>query len=306
MKIIFSHPDYLLLLFIIPVLIFIHFLAINLKRSQALKFANFDAIARIKGVDLYSKNITVLIFNIFIVFLIVFSVAGMILKTEGSLSPFSFVIAIDSSQSMEANDIKPSRLEAAKEESLAFINLVPLGTRIGVVSFSGNAQIVQTITSDKNLVNTAIKSIIVQSTGGTDITEAVITSANLLEGEEKKAIILLSDGQLNVGDLEDAINYAKKYSAFVHTIAIGTTIGGETSYGLSKLDEDSLKSIAYNTQGIFSSVEDKEDLMRAFREIADVKLGEVSVNLSDYLLFASLFLVVFVYILNNTRFRVFP
>ncbi len=306
MKIIFLRPDYLFLLFIIPIIIFIHFLTLNLKRSRALKFANFDAIARIKGIDLYSKNITALIFNIFLVFLIVSSVAGMTLKTEGSLSSFSFAVAIDSSQSMEANDTAPSRLEAAKGESLAFVNLVPQGTRIGVISFSGNAQIIQPVTNDRNLVNSAIESIMPESTGGTDISEAVITSVNLLEGEGNKAVILLSDGQLNVGNLEDAIDYAKKHNALVHTIAIGTALGGETSYGLSKLDEDSLKSIAYNTKGIFSGVSDGEGLIRAFREIADVQPGEVSINLSDYLLFASLVLVIFLYILNNTRFRVFP
>ena len=64
----------------------------------------------------------------------------------------------------------------------------------------------------------------------------------------------------------------------VHTIAVGTVEGGVTSYGMSKLDEDSLKSLAYNTGGEFFSAENKVELKNSFSSIIDVteKVGRIS------------------------------
>src|SRR3989344_7369753 len=108
MYISFSHPLYLVFLFAIPILIFLHFFSLRSRRRDSLKFANFDAIARVKGIDLYSKNIFKLVVDILFVVILVFALSGLSLHNEVDASSFSFVIAIYSSQSMTAVDMKPN------------------------------------------------------------------------------------------------------------------------------------------------------------------------------------------------------
>jgi len=284
MYISFSHPLYLVFLFAIPILIFLHFFSLRSRRRDSLKFANFDAIARVKGIDLYSKNIFKLVVDILFVVILVFALSGLSLHNEVDASSFSFVIAIDSSQSMTAVDMKPNRLEAAKESAINFVDGLPFESYVGVLSFSGESIAEQKLTKDKLLLKNAIDDIEINMVGGTDIYEAVVNSAKMLKGERNKAVILLSDGQVNVGSIQDAIDYARDYNVMVHTIGIGSVEGGEVSYGMSKLDEDSLKSLAYNTGGSYFNVLDKEELKSSFWEIVGVTQKLAEIELSFYLL----------------------
>ena len=115
MMFIFSNPIYLSFLFAIPLIFFLHFYSISNKKKIALNFANFDAISRIQGIDFFSKNVVSLFLITAVIVLLSFSLAGLHFNTTKNTSSFSFVIAIDSSQSMEANDFSPSRIEASKE-----------------------------------------------------------------------------------------------------------------------------------------------------------------------------------------------
>lgn len=273
---------------------------------QAISFANFDAIARIKGVDLYSKNITVLILSSLIVVCIALSVSGAILQIDRQVSNFSFVIAIDSSKSMEANDFYPDRLSFAKQNAVDFVDNVPFGTNMAVISFSGSSIIEQPITNDKQELKNSINGISLTSIGGTDIYEAIVTSINLLINEKSKAMILISDGQVNTVSIDYAIDYAKRNNLVVYSIAIGTNLGGNTSYGLSKLDEDSLKSISFNTGGQYFNITNKDELKNALNSTIGTKVAQVSIDLKEYLLMFSLILFIFLFVLINTRFRIFP
>lgn len=302
----FTHPQYLAFLFILPLIVSFHFYFLKVKRSHALKFANFDAVARIKGIDFYSKNIVLLGITSLIVFLLIFSLSGATLHMELPASSLSFVLAIDSSKSMEAIDFPPSRMQAAKEAASQFVDNAPIGTDIGVVSFSGNALIEQKVTTDKALIRNAIDNINITFIGGTDIYEAVVTSSNLLVGRDNKAIILLSDGQMNIGALDDAIDYAIENDMIIYTIGLGTVEGGNTSYGLSKLDEDSLRSLAFNTGGEYYNALDKDNLANSWTSILDIKLRNVAIPLIAYFLMGAIILMSIQYILFNTKYRVFP
>lgn len=302
----FTHPYYLFLLGIVPLIIFIHFISLKHKGGYALRFANFEAISRIRGIDLYSKNISVLILTILICVSLVFSVSGLTIHRTMSASAFSFVIAIDSSTSMEADDMVPNRIEAAKNTALDFVNSAPIGTYFGVISFSGNALIEQGMTQEKSLINNAIRNIGISLVSGTDLYEGIITSTNLLVSEEAGAVILLSDGQINVGDLDDAISYANLNNVLVHTIAIGTPEGGKTDYGYSKVDENSLISVATNTNGKFFRATNAEELKQSFSDILEYEVRNVAFDLSSYLIIVSILLFVLEYLLINTRYKIFP
>lgn len=306
MYLVYTHQAYLLLLFILPIIVMLHFVALRSKKYLSYKFSNFDAIARIKGIELYSKNIVILILVILTLTLLIFSLSGATLVREGSASSFSFVIAIDSSSSMGAVDFTPTRIDAAKQTALDFVSSVPEGTHIGIVSFSGSSVIEQDITTDKYLLRQAINGIKISSIGGTDLYDALVTSSNMLEGQEQKAVILLSDGQFNVGNLDQSINYATQRNVMVHTIAIGTVEGGSTQYGFSKVEVDSLKALAYNTNGAFSQASNVSGLQSAFGKIQDLKVGNIRVDLNFYLLTGSIVLIVLLFVLINTRYRMFP
>lgn len=284
MYISFTHPSYLLFLFAIPILIFFHFYGLKNIKGRALKFANFEAIARVKGIDLFSKNIMFLVFNILFVVLLVFALSGLTLYKEVDASSFSFIIAIDNSESMSAKDLTPDRLSAAKETSINFVNSLPYESYVGVISFSGDSFVEQKLTKNKQEIKQAIENIELSDVRGTDIFEAVSSSVKLLGKEKNKAIILLSDGQINVGNINEAVDNAKFNEVLINTIGIGTLAGGEASYGISKLDEDSLKSLAYNTNGKYFNVKNKDEMRKSFSEIISVtrKLG--SIDLSFYLI----------------------
>lgn len=306
MELYFTHGFYLFLLFLIPAMIFLHLVSIQSSRKNALRFANFEAISRIKGIEIFSKNITLLILSSIIVLLVVFSLSGMTVKVSKTVSDFSFVFAIDTSQSMEAKDFEPNRLEAAKLIVSNFVELLPFGSRSGVVSFSGSAIVEHELTDDKFLLKESLKNIVITSIGGTDISDAIVTSINLLSKEDSKAIVLLSDGQVNVGFLDEAIKYANKNNVVIHTVGIGTVAGGETSYGYSKLDEDALKSLSYATSGTYFEANSKDELEKSFLEIANFKKKDVLVDLSNYLLVIALIIFMIEFILFNFKYRGFP
>lgn len=306
MQLIFTHPGYLFLLFLIPLMFLLHFLSIKFRRSYALRFANFDSIAKIKGIDLYSKNIVVLGISCVIIFLMVFSLAGATLKTQGNVSSFSFVIALDSSNSMQATDFQPSRMEAAKQTAKDFVDSSPPGTRVAVLSFAGNGVIEQTITDDKQLLDNAIDGINITSVGGTNIFNAVATAATLLVAEKTKAVILLSDGQTNVGTIQQAIDYAVQNDLVINTIGMGTPEGSYTAYGLTRLDEQSLQSMAFNTGGQYYLVQNKTSLENSFSRILQLKQGTLVYDLSPIFLILAAVLFIIDYFLSGTRFGIFP
>jgi Ca-activated chloride channel family protein len=287
-------------------MIVVHFISIQSRGKHSIKFANYHAISRIKGVDLYSKNLIVLVLSVFAFFCLIMSMSGLTLDIKTNSTANSFVIAIDTSRSMEANDISPSRLEGAKNIAIEFVKNSRVGTRVGIISFSGIATIERPVTDDTVLITNAIRNIDFSEVGGTDISEAITTSINILKNEDKKSIILFSDGQINTGDLNYALEYAEDNKVVINTIAIGTKTGGQTGYGVSKLDEDTLEAIAYNTDGKLLSIENNEDIEMYFNDIMDLRIRDVSINLSKSLIIGAVILFFIQYVLLNTRYKSLP
>jgi len=288
----FSNPSYLVILFVIPVLIFFHFYNIRNLRGRSLSFANFDAIAKVKGIDLYSKNIVVLTLNIIIIITLVFSLSGLTMHKEMEVSSFSFVIAIDISQSMGATDVDPDRLTAAKDSTIYFIDSLPYKPRVGILSFAGNAYIDQDITESKDEIEDAINNIEITEFGGTDIFEAISIASFMLDDEENKAIILFSDGQMNVGNTGEIIEHALKRDIIIHTFGVGTLSGGITDYGFSRMDEEILRSLSYSTEGQYFKVTSIEDLKESFDTIAPLTTKVRAIDLSFFLLIATVVLFI--------------
>jgi Ca-activated chloride channel family protein len=302
MEITFTDPTYLWFLFVVPIIILLHFLGFRHSKATAMRFANFEAVRRVMGSQLLRKNSLMLFIRSLTVVLLILSLSGTVLWYSGESSNFDVVLAIDSSGSMLTDDFKPNRLDAAKNAAILFVNS-SIESEIGVVSFSGLPFIEQTLTNDLGKVRAAIKNTMVRPTAGTAIGDAIIASANVLEGSDKpKIVILLTDGQSNVGvDLDNAIKYANEKKITVHTIGIGTVVEE-----VLPMDEGSLMNIANKTSGIYYRAGNATELAYIYRNLATSSEQKIPVYLSVPFLIISIFLLIADWGLQSTRFRVLP
>lgn len=307
----FLNVQFLWLLFTIPLMAALHFFLLKYTRRRAIIFANFEALKRVTGAVVLSKNITLMITRILIILFLTLSAAGMIVWTTGPGSKFNYVLAVDASSSMLADDFEPNRLEVAKENAKSFVDSLNAEVNIGIVSFSGVSRVETALTNNKKNADEAIDLIVVSSAGGTDLAGAMMTSVNILlnDPDKSKAIILLTDGQQTVGSpIEEGINYALSKKAIVHTIGIATEKGGsfELTKLISTIDEEALKRISENSGGKFFRVGDKAQMQAAFNEIVTLSEQNIPHQLRLIFLVVGLSLLFVEWILINTRFRTLP
>ncbi|MDI6737745.1 MAG: VWA domain-containing protein [Nanoarchaeota archaeon] len=307
MEVEFLKPQYLLFLGIIPLIVFVHFYSLKHGRKQALKFANFEAIKRVTGERIVAKNVLLLMMRIIAVVALVFAAAGARVWYDGQSTDYDMVLAIDASSSMLAEDYKPNRMEATKAAVLLFLESMPSSAKIGLVSFSGAAYVHALPTNDMAKLTDIVQRIEIQKLGGTDLGTAIITSANLLSGDRPKAVVLLSDGQSNIGvNPKDALDYIKDTKVVINTIGIGTSEGGLISdIGAAfKLDEATLQQIAAATGGQYFRPTDEASLIAAFTQIAALKDRLISKDISIYLLFMAVGLLVVEWGLISTKYKI--
>lgn len=303
----FSNPKYLIIILIIPLLIFIHFYSLKRHNLRALKFANFDAISRISGIQFFSKNLTVLYLSMILIVIMSLASAGMHVNVTKSASSFSFVIAIDTSQSMETGDLSPNRIEAAKTAAIDFVNQAPVSTKMGILSFSGVPFIEHEMTTNKAPIREAIKNIRINRVGGTSMMNAIIAANTMFDKEDTKAIIIVSDGEVNIDSIQSIIKYANQNQIVINTLGVGTASGAENKLGyMSKLDEQALGALAYETEGKFSIVANNEELKQSFIDILQLTRRKVNVDMTYPLMFMACALFVVIFVLINLKFQGIP
>lgn len=314
----FANPEYLWILVLVPILIFVHFLTLKQSKAAVIRFANFEAIERVskgeflgtpyRGI-LKNKDMGLLSLRALIYCLLILSAAGTSILYQGTASNFDYVLAIDTSSSMLANDLIPSRLDAAKAAAEQFTSIMPPRSNVGIVTFASTSIIELRPTSDLQQIKDAISNIDLQETGGTAIGDAIITSTNLFSLNKSRIIILLTDGQNNAGVNPDvAVEYARQNNAAVYAIGVATKKGGNVSALnlISKLDEGLLKRISEETSGRFFVVDTTENLAGAFREIASSTKKQLSMGISWLLLIGAIVLLGFEWILINTIYKTIP
>jgi Ca-activated chloride channel family protein len=310
MEITFVNPNYLWLLFIIPFLILTHFYGLKFSRKKAIKFANYEALARVTGGHRLSMNLPLLFLRFFTLFFLIIALSGPILWYLGMGGEFNFVLAIDSSGSMLADDFAPNRLEAAKSAAIEFVDKVPRGSKLALMSFSGTSLIKESLTEDFEKVKEAISGIKVEYSSGTAVGDAIMAASNILMEEEKgRVIVLLTDGQSNVGTvIEKAINYANDRYVTVNSIGMGTETGGKFQgiEAISVLDEDTLRLISSNTGGNFYKAADNNELLAAYRDIAKTSKKKMPVKLAIWLIILTFITLAIEWIIVNTKFRSVP
>ena len=216
------------------------------------------------------------------------------LKREG----VDIIVALDVSNSMLAEDIKPSRLEKAKHELDDFIDLLQ-GDRIGLIAFAGMAHLVCPLTLDYGAAKLFLQMmdtelIPVQGTALEDAIRLAIKSFNQKE-RKHKVLILITDGEDHEGDPVKAAREASDEGIVIYTIGIGSPQGVPIpiydQYGRSlgfkkdrngnvvttRLDVKTLQKIAFISNGkYYIASSGQSELRKIYDEIRKMEKKELS------------------------------
>ncbi|MGK7388920.1 MAG: vWA domain-containing protein [Candidatus Cyclobacteriaceae bacterium M2_1C_046] len=212
-------------------------------------------------------------------------------KVEQWTEGIDIMLVIDISQSMQIEDFKPNRLEAAKETARRFIE-GRFQDRIGVVIFAGDAYSLSPLTTDYELLKNYIGDIDFDmiENRGTAIGSALGVMTNRMRESESKSkvAILLSDGDNTAGNI-DPITAAELASAFdikIYSVAIGKE--GRVPFGKdffgrprmieNTLDETTLRKIAEIGDGQFFRASDNQALDQVFALIDEYEKAEIKTN----------------------------
>lgn len=243
-----------------------------------------------------------------------------IIESEG----IDIVLALDVSGSMLAEDLKPNRIDAAREVAMDFVDARP-ADRIGLVIFSGESFTQVPVTPDHAMLRTQIaelRSGVLRD--GTAIGAGLATAVDRLRTVpgESRVIILLTDGVNNAGNIDPltALSIAKTYRVRVYTIGVGTTgqapfpvstpFGVQTTMVPVEIDEPLLQRIATETGGKYFRATSNRALESIYAEID--RLEKRAVETSTYqrrvelfypFALAALVLLGLEAVLRNTVFR---
>jgi Ca-activated chloride channel homolog len=186
------------------------------------------------------------------------------------------ILAVDTSTSMRATDVEPTRLEAAKAAGSSFVDNMPRRFRLGLVSFDSNARQVVAPTQEHDGVRDALQRLRLNER--TAIGEGIYTSLESLGDLPTRTsrrrlahIVVMSDGATNTGrSNESAAEAATRARVPVTTIAFGTDEGtivtGGEEYPVP-VDRDALREIADTTNGRFYEAQSAEQLRSVYSDI---------------------------------------
>jgi Ca-activated chloride channel family protein len=200
------------------------------------------------------------------------------------------MLAIDVSLSMEATDVLPTRISAAKTAARHFAGLLPIRINLGLVSFANSANVLVPPTVNREEVKKAVGGLKLQER--TAIGEAiyaclgsikVFAQSTTAKGDKPPParIVLLSDGYNNWGrPVSSAIAAARKAHVEVSTIAFGTLTGTVTTRGETvavPADRATLRRIAVQTGGSFHTAASVQELESVYRDIGS-QIGYTTVQ----------------------------
>jgi Ca-activated chloride channel family protein len=211
------------------------------------------------------------------------------------------ILAIDTSISMEATDVPPSRVDAAREAAGVFLDSVPEGVAVGVVGFDGNARQLISPTTNLEAVRDVIDRAIDRSNlgEGTAIGEAVFLGIDAIEStaateletaseDSAGTIVLLSDGDTTMGRPNDeAASAARTAGIPVHTIAFGTDAGtiDDPLAGTVPVpvNEAALEKLAHQTDGQALSAATADQLSDVYESLGEsVTVSREQIEIADW------------------------
>ena len=275
----FLAPDRLLILLIIPALILAYIFASLRKNRRGMRFTNTSMLdVVVPKQSQWRRHLAV---ALSLLSLITLTAAFARPKTQVDVprERATVVLVIDASQSMQATDVKPTRLDAAKQAAIDFVKKLPEKYNVSVVSMAGASAVLVPPTTAHNTVQNAINSIQLQDS--TAIGEGIATALRALQQAPKDpknpnsiapgAIVLLSDGSNTAGrSPQQAAAEARTAKVPIYTIAYGTENGYVDLEGKREpvpVDHQEMKQIAAATNGDYFAAATAEQLKKVYENI---------------------------------------
>lgn len=299
----FEDPAYLYLLVIVPILVLVRLWGIRKRKMQLKKFGDLTLLQGLmpdvspvrRGVKFWLMIASVML----LIIMLARPQMGTKINQE-QRKGIEVLIALDISNSMNAEDVEPSRLDKSK---MLIENLVDNFTedKVGLVVFAGDAFVQLPITSDyvsaKMFLQNIDPSLI--AVQGTNLAEAINLSSKSFTKQDKvgRAIIVITDGEDHEGGAVEAAKKAKKEGMRVFVLGVGSTKGtllpdGHGGYMkdnsgqevMSALNEDMCKQVAEAGGGAYIHVENNNMAQKQLdNEIAKLQKGDImSVVYSEY------------------------
>ena len=301
----FERPLLLLTLLVVPLAVALYVLAERRRMRYAIRFTNLDVLAGVVGGRYRRRFVPLALFLLALAALCV----GMARPQHTTLVPkdrATVILVVDVSRSMQAKDVKPSRIGAAAAAVRTFLDRVPDRLQVGLIAFAGDPAVAAPPTTNHDLVRKSLDTIEwFPSFGGTAIGDALAAAVKLgqqaVSGESGNlasataaapntqtrglvSILFLSDGAQTRGDLEplQGADLAKEAGIPVYTVALGTPNGtldfgagggysGGTPFGGRRVpvppDPDTLRAIADRTGGEFFAAQSATSLQAAYRKL---------------------------------------
>jgi Ca-activated chloride channel family protein len=301
----FHWPSLLWLLLLVPALVALYVDAQRRRRTYALRYASLSMVKEALGSGPGVRRHIPAALILGALTLMLVGVARPYAEIQVPSQEGTVILAMDVSGSMNADDVKPNRLEVSKAAAKAFVAKQGEHVRIGVVSFATDASIVQTPTADKDLVVAAIDRLRTQR--ATAIGRGILVSLDaIFEGAEDEppswkwlrpdvqpapgdlgpppsaqarvipkaaaTIILLTDGQNNQYPPPlTIIEEASSRGVRVFTIGLGTAEGTILRIGgrgiRTRLDEDTLKRVAALTDAEYYNAQNEAELKSVYENL---------------------------------------
>lgn len=280
----FASPWVLWGLLLIPVALLAYWLVQRRRIKYAARFTNLDLLANVVDASPGRRRHIPAVLALAALAALIVAMARPQAVVAVPRDDATVVLTMDSSASMTATDVPPTRLEAAKSAATSFLDQLPERFRVGLVSFSSSVQVLEEPTEDRNAVRSSLAAI--EGDIGTALGDAILTSVQLAPDPEEQeklsggnplfAVVLLSDGANSTGSeplniLEDA----KQAGVPVYTIAFGTDAGtveitndlGQTQTFAVPPDRETLKTVAEETGGRYFEAPTEADLQAVYDEI---------------------------------------
>ena len=288
----FQSPLWLLALLIVPLLVVGYILRERRRASDAARFASPallpNVVDRRPGIRRHLPVVVLLVAFSALVVGVARPHATVSVRREEA----TVILAVDVSNSMRANDVKPTRLGAAQAAAEAFAARVPKKFQVGVVTFASRATVALPPTTDRSLVRTALTSL--HSSGGTALGDAVALSTQLVQRQRAKdgtvppaAVLLISDGKQDGGTTTAAAAAAKAKAAHipVYTVVVGTPngqiqqklTGGYTATIQVPANPADLQALAQTTGGRFFAASSDTGVGDVYKRLGS-RLGHRSIN----------------------------
>jgi Ca-activated chloride channel family protein len=281
----FGQPLLLLLLLAVPLVLALVVWWRRRRPAAGIPYPDLDVIAAADPGPRMRRHLPLALALLALAGL-VFALARPEVDREVPRERATIMLAVDVSGSMAATDVDPYRLRAAQDAALTFIDEVPRQYQVGLVSFSGQANLLVAPTTDRAAMRRAIETL--TPDGATAVGEALVSSLEAIRSVQPRAdadgrleaarIVVLSDGATTVGIPPSvAAQDAAEAGVPVYTVALGTDDGVLSNGQPVPPDPVGLREIAEVTGGEAYESDDAESVSAVYERLGSF-IGTESVR----------------------------